>query len=404
MKRAVITGLGIVSPLGANVTEVLESLREGRSGIQFQQSFVDHGLRSHVAGVPKLDPDIEIDRKHARFMSEASVYAYAAMKECLADAGLEEEGIHDPRIGVVAGSGGISMISHMEAAGLLKEKGIRRVSPFFTPRIMGNTISANIATIFGIKGLNYSITSACSTSAHCIGHAAEQIQLGKQDIVFAGGAEEENWTLVMYFDAMKAASSKYNDTPESASRAYDVNRDGLVIAGGAGMVVVEELEHAEARGAHVYGEVVGYAANSDGANMVSPSGEGAVRCMRAAISTVDGPVDYINTHGTSTPAGDITELEAIGTVFDDDRPKISSTKSLSGHSLGATGAHEVIYSLLMMKHDFIAASANIEELDPRAEGYPIVRETEFDVPVRTVLSNSFGFGGTNACLILQKLQ
>jgi 3-oxoacyl-[acyl-carrier-protein] synthase I len=403
VKRAVITGLGIVSSLGANKHEVLESLREGRSGISFCQDFADRGLRSHVSGSPKVDPSIEVDRKIKRFMSDTSIYAYHAMKECLDDAGLSEDDIHHPRIGVVAGSGGAAMLTHTEASATLAEKGIRRVSPFFTPRIMSNTVSANLATAFGILGLNYSITSACSTSAHCIGHAAEQIQLGKQDIVFAGGAEEENWTLVMYFDAMHATTTKYNDTPEKASRAYDVNRDGLVIAGGGGMVVVEEYEHAKARGAHIYGEVVGYAANSDGADMVSPSGEGAVRCMNEAITNLDGPIDYINTHGTSTPVGDVTELEAIGKVFPDKRPKIGSTKSLSGHSLGATGAHEVIYSLLMMQHDFIAASANIEELDPRAEGYPIVRETEFDVPVNTVLSNSFGFGGTNACLVLRKV-
>lgn len=402
MKRAVITGLGIVSSLGGNKEVVLDSLRHGRSGIEFRQEFADKGLNSHVAGVPKLDPNIEVDRKVKRFMSDASVYAYVAMKECLADAGLSKDEIKSPRIGVVAGSGGVSLLTHMEAAATLEEKGIRRVSPFFTPRIMSNTVSANIATAFGLQGLNYTITSACSTSAHCIGHAAEQVQLGKQDIVFAGGAEEENWTLVMYFDAMRASSSKYNDTPSKASRAYDVNRDGLVIAGGGGMVVVEEYEHAKARGAHIYGEVTGYAANSDGADMVSPSGEGAVRCMREALNTVDRPVDYINTHGTSTPVGDVTELGAIGEVFGNSIPKISSTKSLSGHSLGATGVHEAIYSLLMMEHNFIAASANIEELDPKAEGYPIVQKTEFDVSVNSVLSNSFGFGGTNACLIFSK--
>lgn len=403
MKRAVITGLGIVSPLGGNVDDVLQSLRQGKSGIEFQQDFADRGLRSHIAGTPKLDPNFQADRKHARFMSEASTYAYAAMQECMADARLGLDEIHDPRIGIVAGSGGVSMLTHMEAVTTLQEKGIRRVSPFLTPRIMGNTISANLATAFGIQGLNYSITSACSTSAHCIGHAAEQIQLGKQDVVFAGGAEEENWTLVLYFDAMRAASTKYNDTPETASRAYDVNRDGLVIAGGGGMVVVEELEHARARGAKIYAEVVGYAANSDGADMVSPSGEGAVRCMRQALSTVEGRIDYINTHGTSTPAGDITELNAIGEVFDADLPKISSTKSLSGHTLGAAGVHESIYSLLMMEHNFLAASANIEELDPGAERFPIIRETESDQSVNTVLSNSFGFGGTNACLVFQKI-
>ena len=402
MKRAVITGLGIVSSLGGNKDVVLESLHEGRSGIEYRQDYADHGLSSQVAGVPKLDPNFEVDRKAKRFMSDASIYAYVSMQECLADAGLREDEIQNPRIGVVAGSGGASFITHMEAAAILEAKGIRRVSPFYTPRIMGNTVSANIATAFGIQGLNYTITSACSTSAHCIGHAAEQIQLGKQDIVFAGGAEEENWTLVMYFDAMRASSSKYNDTPETASRAYDVNRDGLVIAGGGGMVVVEELEHAKARGAYIYGEVVGYAANSDGADMVSPSGEGAVRCMREALSTVDSPIDYINTHGTSTPVGDVTELAAIKEVFGDTVPKISSTKSLSGHSLGATGVHEAIYSLLMMKHGFITASANIDELDPKAEGCPIVRETQFDTPVNTVLSNSFGFGGTNACLVFSK--
>lgn len=402
VKRAVITGLGIVSPLGANKPEVLESLREGRSGIQYQESLKEQGLNCHVFGVPKVDPDVEIDRKLLRFMSDASRYGYLAMLESIEDAGLDLESIKNPRVGVVAGSGGVAFITHNESTEALTQKGIRRVSPFNTPKIMSNSISANLATAFGLQGLNYSITSACSTSAHCIGHAAEQIQMGKQDIIFAGGGEDANWTLVMYFDAMRATATKFNDTPETASRPYDVNRDGLVIAGGAGILVVEEREHALARGAKIYAEVVGYAANSDGFEMTKPSGEGAARCIRLATESVEGPIDYINPHGTSTPVGDIVELEAIRDALGDVIPPISSTKSLSGHSLGATGAHEAIYSLLMMEHGFIAASANIENLDPLAEGYPIVQKTLHDVSLRTVLSNSFGFGGTNACLVFQK--
>jgi 3-oxoacyl-[acyl-carrier-protein] synthase-1 len=401
VKKAVVTGLGVVSPLGANKSEVLDSLRQGRSGIQFQQEFKDRGLKSLLAGVPKVDPAIEIDRKHLRFMSDASRFAYLAMEESIRDSGLDPAAIQNPRIGVVAESGEVSMVTHTECVETLQKKGLRRVSPFNTPRIMSNSVSANLATAFGIQGLNYSITSACSTSAHCIGHAVEQIQLGNQDIVFAGGGEEPNWTLIMYFDAMRATSTKYNDTPETASRPYDVDRDGLIIAGGAGILVIEEREHAEARGAHIYAEIVGYAANSDGAEMTKPSGEGAVRCIRLATQALDAPVDYINAHGTSTPVGDIVELEAIREVFGDDMPPIASTKSLSGHSMGASGAHEAIYSLLMMQHQFIAASANIETLDPRAEGYPIVRET-YDTLLNTVLSNSFGFGGTNACLVFRK--
>jgi 3-oxoacyl-[acyl-carrier-protein] synthase-1 len=400
VKKAVITGLGVVSPLGANKKEVLDSLRAGRSGVQFQQEFKDRGLKSHLAGVPKVDPTIEIDRKHLRFMSDASRFAYLAMKESIRDAGLDPDAIQDPRIGVVAGSGGASLITHTDAVKALEKKGVRRVSPFHTPRIMANTVSANLAIAFGIQGLNYTISSACSTSAHCIGHAAEQIQLGNQDIVFAGGGEEANWTLVMYFDAMRAASTKYNDTPEIASRPYDVDRDGLILAGGAGMLVIEEYEHARKRDVHIYAEVVGYAANSDGADMTKPSGEGAVRCLKLATQDLDTPIDYINTHGTSTPVGDIVELEAIREVFGSDMPPIASTKSLTGHSLGASGAHEAIYSLLMMQDGFLAASANIETLDPRAEGYPIIRETR-DARLNTVLSNSFGFGGTNACLVFK---
>ena len=403
MRRVVVTGLGIVSPLGNNRAEVLQSLKEARSGIRFRESYRDRGLRSHVAGAIDLDPTKLIDRKHLRFMGGASAYAYISMREAMEDAGLGPDDIRDPRIGVVAGAGGGSTSTQMDAIETLETKGIRRVSPFYTPRIMSSTVSANLCTAFGVQGLNYSITSACSTSAHCIGHAAEQIQWGKQDIVFAGGGEEEHWTLVVYFDAMRAASTAFNDTPETASRAYDAMRDGLVIAGGGGMIVLEELEHAKKRGAHIYAEVVGYGANSDGANMVAPSGEGAVRCMRIALDGLEKPIDYMNTHGTSTPVGDIVELEAIREVFGDLMPKISSTKSLSGHAMGASGVHEAVYCLLMLKHDFIAPSANIETLDPRAEGYPIVRETIENADLATVMSNSFGFGGTNACLVFQRL-
>jgi 3-oxoacyl-[acyl-carrier-protein] synthase-1 len=403
VRRAVVTGLGIVSPLGKNVSDVLHSLQNGISGIDFREDYKTRGLNSQVSGVVKYDADAPIDRKNLRFMSSASKFAYLAMREAIQDAGLDEEEIQNPRFGLVAASGGVSLSAHVEALATLEAKGIRKVSPFYTPKIMSSTVSANLATAYKIKGINYSITSACSTSAHCIGNAVEQIQLGKQDIVFAGGGEEEEWSLVMYFDAMRATTTKFNDTPTKASRPYDVNRDGFVFAGGAGILVVEELEHAKARGAKIYAEVTGYAATSDGMDMVKPSGEGAARCMQLSTETVGGPIDYINTHGTSTPAGDIVELEAIREVFGNDCPKISSTKSLSGHALGAAGSTEAIYSLLMLKHKFIAASTNIENLDPKAEGFPIVRETESAPNLKTVMSNSFGFGGTNACLVFEEI-
>ncbi len=402
MKRAVITGMGIVSSLGNTVEAVAESLREGRSGITAKADYTERGMRSQVAGQPDIDFGEHIDRKTLRFMGPAAAYAYISMQQAVASAGLDAETLSNPRIGIIAGSGGASSASQVEAADILRDKGIRRVGPYRVTQTMGSTVSACLATPFKIKGVNYSISSACSTSAHCIGNAFEQIQLGKQDIVFAGGGEEEHWTMSCLFDAMGAMSSQYNDDPARASRAYDANRDGFVIAGGGGMMVVEELEHALNRGATILGELVGYGATSDGHDMVAPSGEGAERCMRQAIATVDGSIDYINAHGTSTPAGDIPELEAIRRVFGENAPHISSTKSLSGHSLGATGVQEAIYSLLMMQGDFIAASANIETLDPAAEGFPIVRERIDNTKLQRVMSNSFGFGGTNASLVLQR--
>ncbi len=402
MKRAVITGMGIVSSLGNSVEAVTESLREGRSGISAKPEYTERGMRSQVAGQPDIDLAEHIDRKTLRFMGPAAAYAYISMQQAVASAGLDPEALANPRIGIIAGSGGASSASQVEAADILRDKGIRRVGPYRVTQTMGSTVSACLATPFHIKGVNYSISSACSTSAHCIGNALEQIQLGKQDIVFAGGGEEEHWTMSCLFDAMGAMSSKYNDDPTRASRAYDADRDGFVIAGGGGMLVVEELEHAKARGATILGEVVGYGATSDGHDMVAPSGEGAERCMRQAIATTEGKIDYINAHGTSTPAGDIPELEAVRLVFGDDAPRISSTKSLSGHSLGATGVQEAIYSLLMMQGDFIAASANIENLDPAAEGFPIVRERVDNANLQRVMSNSFGFGGTNASLVFQR--
>lgn len=402
VRRVAVTGLGIVSPLGNNSSEVLDSLRVGRSGIEFRETYRDKGMRSHVAGVVNINPAEHIDRKHYRFMADTASYAYIAMQEAIADAGLTPEEIQHPNIGVVAGSGGGSTSTQIDAVDTLEKHGIRRVSPFLTTRFMSSTVSANLCTAFGIQGVNYSITSACSTSAHCIGHAAELIQFGKQDIVFAGGAEEEHWSFVMFFDAMRATSTAFNDTPETASRPYDAKRDGLVIAAGGGMLVLEEMERAKKRGAHIYGELVGYAANSDGDNMVAPSGEGAVRCMRLALNSIQAPIDYINTHGTSTPAGDIIELKAIRETFGTALPKISSTKSMSGHALGATGAHEAIYSLLMMENAFIAPSINIETLDEEAEDFPIIRQTQ-DAKLTRVMSNSFGFGGTNATLVFQKV-
>ena len=402
MKRAVITGMGVVSPLGNTVAETLSALLETRSGIKFQDEYAEMGLRSHIAG--SIDVDIEelIDRKLRRFMGDAAAFSYIAMKEAIEDAGLEESDVSNERSGIVAGSGGASSSNLTEAADILREKGLKRVGPYRVTRTMSSTISACLATPFKIKGVNYSITSACSTSAHCIGHALELIQLGKQDVVFAGGGEEEHWSMTSLFDAMGALSTR-NDDPTHASRAYDKNRDGFVIAGGAGFVVVEELEHAKARGAKIYAEVVGYGATSDGHDMVAPSGEGGERAMRMAIASVDGPIDYINAHGTSTPAGDPPEIAAIRRVFGDDMPRISSTKSLSGHSLGAAGVHEAIYSLLMLDNDFICASANIETLDPDIGAAPIVTERVDNAGIRTAISNSFGFGGTNAVLAFQKI-
>jgi len=402
MKRAVITGIGIVSALGNDASEVLDSLQKTHSGISFQEDYKEMGMRSHIAGVPKIDLKGSIDRKKFRFMGDAAAYAYLSMEQAIADAQLSEDQISNPRVGIIAGSGGASSSSQVESADKLRDKGLRRVGPYRVTQTMASTVSACLATPFKIKGVNYSISSACSTSAHCIGNAMEQIQLGKQDVVFAGGGEEVHWSLSCLFDAMGALSTNYNEQPERASRAYDADRDGFVIAGGGGMVVVEELEHAKARGAKIYAEIVGYGATSDGYDMVSPSGEGAVRCMQQALATVAGPVSYINAHGTSTPAGDIVELQAIKTAFGDNMPVVSSTKSLTGHSLGAAGVQEAIYALLMQQNDFICASANVDNLDPEAEGMPIALERQDNVTLERVMSNSFGFGGTNASLVMQR--
>lgn len=404
MKRVVITGLGIVSSIGNNKGEVVESLQSGKSGIEFNQEYADLGFRSHICGPVRIDPAEHIDRKILRFMGDAAAFNYLAMNQAIEDAGLDESQVSSPRAGLIVGSGGASNKNFLEAADILRNKGARRIGPYMVPRTMGSTTSANLATAFGIKGVNYSISSACSTSAHCIGNGYEMIQHGKQDIVFAGGGEEVHWTMTMLFDAMGALSSKYNAAPETASRTYDVNRDGFVISGGGGLVVLEELEHARSRGARIYAELVGYGATSDGYDMVQPSGEGAVRCMQQAMATVDGDIDYINTHGTSTPVGDVKELEAIREVFGEKIPPFSSTKSLTGHALGAAGANETIFSLLMMEHGFISASANIVDLDPAAEGMPVVRECMKDVALNRVMTNSFGFGGTNATLVFQKFQ
>ncbi|MGP5565002.1 beta-ketoacyl-ACP synthase I [Vreelandella alkaliphila] len=402
MRRVVVTGLGIVSCLGNDQQQVLDALKNGRSGIRFKAEYAERGFRSHVAGSVDIDLDSLIDRKLRRFMGDAAAYAYVSMAQAIEDSGLSEEQVSNERTGLIAGSGGASSANQVEAADVMREKGLRRVGPYRVTRTMGSTVSACLATPFKIKGVNFSISSACATSAHCIGSAMEQIQLGKQDIVFAGGGEEEHWTLSCLFDAMGALSTHYNDTPEKASRPYDQARDGFVIAGGGGMLVLEELEHAKARGAKIYGELVGYGATSDGHDMVAPSGEGATRCMRQAMATVKGDIDYINTHGTSTPVGDVAELKAIREVFGNTTPAMSSTKSLTGHSLGATGVQEAIYSLLMMQNDFVAASANIEHLDEQADGFDIVRERRDGVTIDRVLSNSFGFGGTNACLVFQR--
>ncbi len=403
MRRVAVTGLGIVSPIGANAAEVTESLKAGRSGIVHCDTYAEMGFRSHVHGAPDVDFDNHIDRKLRRFMGDGAAYNYIAMTEAIADSGLTEADIHDERTGLVMGSGGPSTSAQVEAADIAREKSPKRIGPYAVPKAMCSTLSANMSTAFKMRGLSYSISSACSTSAHCIGNGGELIQMGKQDIVFAGGAEELHWTLTVLFDAMGALSSRYNDTPERASRPYDVNRDGFVIAGGSGVVVLEEMERAKARGAKIYAELVGYGASSDGVDMVAPSGEGAVRCMKMATAGLGNQtVDYINAHGTSTPVGDMIELGAINEVFGAHRPKVASTKSLTGHSQGATGAHEAIYSLLMLENDFIAASANIEDLDPEAGDADIVTERIDDAGLNCVMSNSFGFGGTNASLAFQR--
>ena len=404
MRRVVITGLGIVSCLGNNKEAVTESLKNGKSGIRFQQEYKDVGMRSHIAGSIDIDLNEHIDRKVKRFMGNAAAYAYISMQQAVEDAGLSEEQVSNPRTGIIMGSGGGSTENQVLAADILREKGIRRVGPYMVPRTMSSTVSACLATPFKIKGVNYSVSSACATSTHCIGNGVEQIQLDKQDIVFAGGGEEEHWTLSMLFDGMGALSSKYNETPETASRPYDATRDGFVIAGGGGVVVLEELEHAKARGAKIYAEVTGYGATSDGYDMVAPSGEGATRCMQQALSTIDAPIDYINTHGTSTPVGDLAEIKAIRDVFGDKIPPLSSSKSLAGHSLGAAGVQETIYSLMMMENNFIQASANIETLDEDMTDMPIVTKRQDNVELNAILSNNFGFGGTNACLVIQKFK
>ena len=404
MRRVVVTGLGIVSCIGNDAATVTESLKKSLSGIRANETYTNMGFRSQVSGRPTVDLEASIDRKLKRFMGDAAAYAYLSMQQAITDAGLTPEDIaKNPRIGVVAGSGGASTENVLIAVDTAREKSVKRIGPYMVPRTMTSTVVASLATAFQIYGINYSMSSACATSAHCIGNAMEQIQLNKQDMVFAGGGEEEHWSLSCLFDAMGAMSSRYNDTPETASRPFSANRDGFVIAGGGGMIVLEEYEHAVKRGARIYGELVGYAATSDGYDMVSPSGDGAARCMQIALAMADCPVDYINVHGTSTPAGDTMELKAIRQVFGDKIPYISSTKSLTGHSLGAAGVQEAIYSLLMMQSDFVAASANIDELDPAAEGFPIVRETIENAGLTTVMSNSFGFGGTNASLVFKRL-
>jgi 3-oxoacyl-[acyl-carrier-protein] synthase-1 len=404
MRRVVVSGMGIVSSIGNNTQEVLASLREARPGIVFSESYAQYGFRCQVHGAPQPDPAESLDRRTTRFMGRGAAWNYLAMEQAIQDSGLEKSDVSNDRTGIIMGSGGPSTRAIVEAADITREKGPKRIGPFAVPKAMSSTNSATLATPFEIKGVNYSISSACATSNHCIGNAYEIIQLGKQDVIFAGGGEELDWTLSNLFDAMGAMSSSYNDRPAKASRAYDANRDGFVIAGGAGVLVLEELEHAKARGAKIYGEIVGYGATSDGYDMVQPSGEGAVRCMRMALSTVDGSIDYINPHATSTPIGDQKEIEAIREVFGsgDACPPISATKSLTGHSLGATGVQEAIYSLLMMNNGFICESANIEELDPNFEDMPIVRERRDGVELNRVLSNSFGFGGTNATLVFQR--
>lgn len=402
MRRVVVTGMGLVSCLGNTKESVTESLQDGKSGISFNESFQELGLRSQVCGSVDIDLGEHIDRKHLRFMGNAAAYAYISMQKAIDDAGLSDEQVSNERTGLIAGSGGASSANIVLSADKLRERGVRRLGPYVVPKTMSSTVSACLSTHFGIRGINYSVTSACATSTHCIGSAMEQIQWGKQDVVFAGGGEEEHWSLAMMFDAMGALSTKYNDSPTLASRAYDVNRDGFVSAAGGGMLVLEELEHARARGAKIYAEVVGYGATSDGDNMVAPSGEGAVRCMQQAIATVDTPIDYINTHGTSTPVGDIAELDAMREVFAGVVPSFSSSKSLCGHSLGAAGVQEAIHSLLMLENNFMAGSINISELDPKAEGLAVLRESKAAPDLNTVMSNNFGFGGTNACIIFRR--
>ncbi|MDH3611700.1 MAG: beta-ketoacyl-ACP synthase I [Gammaproteobacteria bacterium] len=402
MRRVVVTGIGAVSCIGNSQAEIVDSLKNGRSGIVANESYQELGLRSQISGNVIIDLADHIDRKVFRFMGDAAAYAYISMQQAIDDSGLEENDISNVRTGLIASSGGASSANIVASADKLREKGVRRIGPYMVTRTMSSTVSACLTTPFRIKGLNYSITSACATSAHCIGVGAEQIQFGKQDIIFAGGGEEEHWTLACLFDAMGALSSKYNDAPATASRPYDATRDGFVIAAGGGMVVLEELEHAKARGAKIYAELVGYGATSDGHDMVAPSGEGAQRCMELANATVEGPIDYINTHGTSTPAGDISEVEAMRSVFGDAMPKYGSSKSLCGHSLGATGVHEAIHCLLMLEHDFIAPSINVNDPDPAVEGTPLVTERIDKAGITTAMSNSFGFGGTNATLVFQK--
>jgi 3-oxoacyl-[acyl-carrier-protein] synthase-1 len=403
MRRVVVTGMGIVSSIGNTVQEVTASLRDAKSGIIAAPEYEEFGFRSQVYGMPQLDWEEALDRKVRRFMGQGSAWNYIAMEQAIQDSGLEEADISNERTGLIMGSGGPSTKTIVWAADTTRERGPKKVGPFAVPKAMSSTASATLATPFHIKGINYSITSACSTSAHCIGNATEMIQWGKQDIVFAGGSEELEWSLSVLFDGMNAMSSKFNDTPAKASRAFDANRDGFVIAGGAGVVVLEELEHAKARGAKIYGEIAGYGATSDGFDMVSPSGEGAVRCMKMAMQDINCKIDYINPHGTSTPVGDTREIEAIREVFGNDIPKISATKSLTGHSLGATGAQESIYSLIMMNNGFLCESANIEELDPELADVPILREREDNAEINCVMSNSFGFGGTNATLVFKRI-
>jgi 3-oxoacyl-[acyl-carrier-protein] synthase-1 len=404
MRRVVVTGMGIVSCIGNDQDTVTQSLKDSKSGIVFAPKYAEMGFRSHVHGQPNIDIEAQVDRKLLRFMGDGAAYNYIAMRDAIADAGLEEKDVSNERTGLIMGSGGPSTKNLLESFDVSREKGPKRIGPYMVTRCMSSTNSACLATPFQIKGVNYSITSACATSAHCIGNAAELIQWGKQDIVFAGGGEELDWSLTVLFDAMGALSSKYNDRPEVASRAYDANRDGFVIAGGGGTLVLEEYEHAKARGAKIYAELTGYGATSDGYDMVAPSGEGAARCMKQAMATLKGPVDYINTHGTSTPVGDVAELEAIRAVFGDKMPHFSSTKSLTGHSLGATGVQEAIYTLLMMKHGFMAASAHIETLDPKAEGMPVIQKRIDGATINHALSNSFGFGGTNCTLAFSRAE